>query len=130
MLDSYAIGPNGSVSPIGSPQTGVTATQSGPVQSMAVDPTGTYLYTNEIAAYPIRSDGSLGPASATLAPPANGVVMDPGGRFLFANDAMANVITYRIDSPGHALTALPRPRSASGKLRCIRLVSTCTLQTL
>lgn len=77
----FAVGADGSLSPLGSAG---TATEYGDV---AVTPDGRYLFAtsgNQIERFAVAADGSLGYLGTTSAPGSYLLAMSPDGRFLFA----------------------------------------------
>jgi probable HAF family extracellular repeat protein len=82
--------------------------------SVAVDPTGSFVYATQgaaISAYKIKAEtGALTPVrrSPFSSPDPRGIVVDPTGRFVYvANFASGNVTAYRINTDTGHLTDLP-----------------------
>jgi len=107
----------GALTQVGSP----ALVQDG-VSTLAVDPSGKFLYapnpsTNTVTAFAIQSDGSLAllPSSpfAALTTPVAAAVNAAGDVLYVANNGSSNISQFKIDSAG-ALTAFTTPSQPAG----------------
>jgi 6-phosphogluconolactonase (cycloisomerase 2 family) len=111
----FAIGPSGMPSLVGAP----VVTGAPNPRNVAVSPDGRFLFVGHgippdqdpdvLVVFPIRGDGTLGPAITTvpIGASGNGMVTTPDGRFLYVSCALSDqVFGFRIEPDGH-LAPLP-----------------------
>lgn len=100
---AYAVGGPGAPTPAGTVEVPGPAPYADPAPSLAVDPSGRFVYASSSAGIQILA---VGPSSGALAyrgqapgSPKNGdVAVEPGGRFLYVSDRLeGEVHAYRID---------------------------------
>ena len=118
LVYQYAIGGNGTVSPLSSPS--VTA-GSGP-QAITLDPAGKHAYVaastqNSVYQFSIDASGALtimSPPKVSTGGGPTAVVVDPAGRYAYvANHDDSTVSQYDVDASG-ALTAMSPATAATG----------------
>jgi 6-phosphogluconolactonase (cycloisomerase 2 family) len=105
-VSAFSVGSNGALTPI----PGSLVAARGELNSVAVDPTGKFVYAagdNTVSAYSIDSNGVLTPVpgSPFAALGSHSMAVDPTGKFVYAAGDNA-VSAYGIDSNG-ALTPVP-----------------------
>jgi 6-phosphogluconolactonase (cycloisomerase 2 family) len=106
-VSAFSVGSNGALTPI----PGSLVAARGELNSVAVDPTGKFVYAagdNAVSAYGIDSNGALTPVpgSPFAALGSNSVAVDPTGKFVYAAGGNNTLWAYSIGSKG-ALTPVP-----------------------
>ena len=112
-IRAFALGPDGSVSPIGSPVDSTTSFGN----EIAITPDGRFLYALDgisIRRFAIAADGTLTPAGSTMVGGIGYLVVDPGGRFLFGGlSGPAGVVSFAIAADG-SLSQVGEPALTGG----------------
>jgi len=116
-ISQYTIGIGGALTPM-TPPTITTAVNTG---SIAIDPSGQFVYvtqgTNSVLQYTISAGGTLSPmspASVTAGTGPSSVIVDPSGQYVYVANSTSNTVSQYTIGAGGALSPMSPATVATG----------------